>query len=119
MAIHRGAYVRKLIEESELTITEIADRLSVGRNTLYRWMENDRLPLTKMLKLAEVLSVDITPDFPKAGKLKGHEKSSATETQQEEEISVKAKYLSLLEKHAQLLEEISVLKEEISRYKSK
>ncbi|MEX1002385.1 MAG: helix-turn-helix domain-containing protein [Crocinitomicaceae bacterium] len=118
MGVHRGTYIRNLIKESEYSITEVADRLSVGRNTLYRWMDHKQLPFLKMLKIANVLGVDISLDFPEVEKLEAEKKKRLLEREvNDDSLTIKTKYMLLLEKHTQLLEELSSLKEEVIRYR--
>ena len=118
MAIHRGAYIKNLIKDSEYSITEIANLVGVGRNTIYRWMNDETLPLPKMLRIAQKLGVDISFDFPKIEKLKNEQTKQLLQNESEDDnLSIKTKYMLLLERHAELLEEVSALKEEIAVYK--
>ena len=76
-------------------------------------MENKELPLTKILKLADALGVDISADFPKVERMR----YLNSKKNPDQDSGIQSKYISLLEKHAQLLEELNVLKEEIAKYK--
>ena len=120
MSINRGSYLRRLIKESEFSITEISGIIGVGRNTIYRWMDKPNLPLRKLQKVAQVIGVDISTEFPEILKLEEKKRKDLLEEERNDQtLTMKTKYMLLLEKHAQLLEELSELKEEVAHYKKK
>ena len=94
--------------------------LDICRNTIYRWMNKPNLQLRKLQKIAEVLGADISTELPEILKIEEEKRKSILEAERDDEtITMKTKYLLLLEKHTHLLEELSQLKEEVAKYKSR
>lgn len=119
MSIHRGLYIKNLIKESEYSISELAERINVGRNTVYRWMDNEKLSLVKMIRIAKAIDIDISIDFPEVERIEAEKrKKLLAEESSDDNVTMKTKYMLLLEKHTFLLEELSQLKEEMAKYKS-
>ena len=119
MSMHRGRYIKNLIKENEFSISEVAKRISVSRNTIYRWINSEKLQFVKMMKVADAINVDISIDFPEMERIKTDQKKKLlAEDRTDESITIKTKYMRLLEKHTSLLEEYSQLKEEMAKYRT-
>ena len=50
-----------------LSVSTIAEKCKVSRNTVYRWFEKEDLPLEYVLILGKVLNYDFRPEFPEFG----------------------------------------------------
>ena len=54
-----GARLKKLVEESGMSKQEFAEKIGVQQQTVFRWVNGERLPdLPMMLKIMQVLGID-------------------------------------------------------------
>lgn len=53
--------IRRLVQASDFTQTEIADRLGVDKSAVSRWIKGERTPTMKnLIDLADLLQVEMT-----------------------------------------------------------
>lgn len=118
MHIHRGKYIKQLIEGSEYSVSGLAKRLNTSRSTMYRWIGDKHLSFVTMLKIADSIGADISFDFPQVGKMSYLEKKNKLiQELDDESTTIEVKYMRLLERHNELLSESFFLKEQLAKYR--
>jgi transcriptional regulator with XRE-family HTH domain len=97
--IHRGEIVEKILRKSGYSITKLAKKLGISRNTLYNRFKNADLSYRFIMEVGKVLYYDFTIDFPAM-----KEDIGLLEKDQTKELwRIERKYTELLEKHAKLV----------------
>lgn len=104
--VHRGQLVEKIVRKSGYSLTKLAGKLGVSRNTLYNRFANANLTYQFIIEVGKVIYYDFTVDFPEMKEeLKG---DRAIEPNGEDKAAalwrVEGKYAQLLEKYNKLLE---------------
>jgi DNA-binding XRE family transcriptional regulator len=104
--IHRGEIVEKTLRKSGYSLTKLAAKLGISRNTLYNRFKNADLSYHFIMEVGKVIYYDFTLDFPEMKE--NVDRSSAAydllEKDQTTELwRIEKKYAELLEKHAKLL----------------
>ena len=61
---HRGQIVEKVIRKSGYSITKLAKKLGISRNTLYNRFENADLSYRFIMEVGNIIHYDFTVDFP-------------------------------------------------------
>lgn len=107
MENNRGAIIAKLIEDNGMRLQEVAEQLGIGRTTIWRWMNDPKLSLKKMNRVADLFGVN-NYSFSKLAYPDGEKKIVEEET-----IEIKDKYVLILEQNNRLIKENSELKEKL------
>lgn len=107
MKVHRGKIAEKAVRESGLSLTSLAERLSVSRRTLYNYFSQPDLSIETVISIGKIIHVDfsklLSKDayvIPPSPHLEVADKSSDRDA-----TYWKEKYFNLLEKHNELLTE--------------
>ena len=106
--IHRGQIVEKIVRKTGYSLTKLAERLDVSRNTLYNRFNNANLGYRFIMEVGNVIHYDFTLDFPEMKKqpdLISENKifTAGKEDRSAELWRLEGKYASLLEKYTKLL----------------
>jgi len=62
--MHRGEWLKNRIDALGYNVYSVADELQVVRTTVWRWLQKEEMPFTKMKMVADVLNIDLREDFP-------------------------------------------------------
>ena len=105
---HRGQTVEKIVRKSGYSLTKLAEKLYISRNTLYNRFDNANLPYRFIIEVGNVIHYDFTLDFPEIKKdpnLASENSlfNSAKEDKAANLWRVEGKYAYLLEKYTKLL----------------
>ncbi len=103
--MHRGKYIHNKMKDLGFSIDRMMIEISVGRTTLWRWLNDENLPLFKMKRIADILKVDLRNDFPDANQY-----YQSTELKNEISKDYQLLYLKELEKVRELQEELEEYK---------
>ena len=68
MMIHRGQIVEKIVRKSGYSLTKLADKLKISRNTLYNRFDNANLGYRFIIEVGNIIHYDFTIDFPEMKK---------------------------------------------------
>jgi transcriptional regulator with XRE-family HTH domain len=97
--IHRGEIVEKFVRKSGYSLSKLADKLHISRNTLYNRFSNANLSYRFIQEVGMIINYDFSFDFtemPKDEQATGNKNSTLRHLEN--------KYSILLEKHTKLLE---------------
>lgn len=107
--IHRGEIVEKVVRRSGYSLTKLAEKLDVTRNTLYNKFKRADLDYWFIVQIGTALHYDFTLDLPELGKETDFlgqstvtslgEGSGPTNLQR-----LEGKYRNLLERYIRLLQ---------------
>jgi len=103
---HRGQIVEKIIRRSGYSITRLAKKLGISRNTLYNRFENANLGYRFIMEVGNVIHYDFTIDFPEMKEeieLMGDAPIRSLDRETAELWKAESKYILLLEKYTKLL----------------
>ena len=107
--VHKGEIIKEAINESGLTVTQVAKSLHISRKTLYNIFDRIDVDNDTIIKIGSIIHFDFSTKFPKL------KKPNKTEDPQEEyyarnieqlkeEVDLwKGKYITLLEEYNKLL----------------
>jgi hypothetical protein len=105
---HKGAIVEKALRKSGYSLTKLAKKLGISRNTLYGRFENANLSHHFIMEVGRIIYYDFTLDFPEMkeelGLTNKNPVSQHGAYQSAKLWEVEGKYSQLLEKHNQILE---------------
>ena len=106
--IHRGEILEKTLRKSGYSLTKLAGKLGISRNTLYNRFENANLSYHFIMEVGRIIYYDFTLDFPEM-KEKIELTNANPVLQHGEDQSAalgraEGKYTQLLEKYNKLLE---------------
>jgi transcriptional regulator with XRE-family HTH domain len=118
--IHRGEIVEKIVRKTGYSLSKLAEKLEISRNTLYNRFKSANLSYRFIQDVGGVLNYDFSLDFPEMpkGDFTTGKKNNALR-------HLENKYSILLEKHIKLLEilvklanhsENHSLKQEINKF---
>jgi hypothetical protein len=62
--MHRGQLVEKIVRNSGYSLTKLAERLGISRNTLYNRFGESRLGYRFIMEVGNIIYYDFTIDFP-------------------------------------------------------
>lgn len=125
---HRGQIVEKAVRQSGYSITKVAKKLGISRNTLYNRFGNPKLGYRFIVEVGNLIHYDFAPEFPeiKAEPQKGTEGITPSINRSTAELlRVERKYIVLLEQYTKLLgilvklaneNDLHVLKREILEF---
>jgi len=103
---HRGQIVEKIIRRSGYSITRLAKKLGISRNTLYNRFESSNLGYRFIMEVGNVIHYDFTVDFPEMKEeieLMGDIPIRSIDRETVELWKAEGKYIVLLEKYTKLL----------------
>lgn len=113
---NRGSVAEQALIRSGLAKGLVAEKLHIDRRTLYNRLQRPDLEYDFIIRLYDVLRLDVTEDFPELGKY--IENEDVTEAIVEDKVSKaeldscldevdkwKNKYIQLLEEYNQVLKE--------------
>jgi transcriptional regulator with XRE-family HTH domain len=99
--VHKGQIVEKIVRQSGYSLTKLAERLGIGRNTLYNRFANENLSYHFIMEVGKIIHYDFAICFPEI-------KQEGYVMEKEEKVigltSLESKYTNLLEKYSKLLE---------------
>jgi hypothetical protein len=104
--IHRGQIVEKIIRKSGYSITKLANKLGVTRNTLYNRFNNPNLGYRFIVEIGTVVHHDFTMEFPEIKdevELMGEVPLRSIDRETSELWKVETKYIALLEQYNKML----------------
>ena len=61
---HKGQIVEKIVRRSGYSITKLAKKLQISRNTLYNRFANPNLGYSFIMDVGSIIHYDFTIDFP-------------------------------------------------------
>jgi len=97
--IHRGQIVENVVRRSGFSLTKLAAKLEISRNTLYNKFRNANLNYRLIQEIGLAIHYDFYLDFPEMPK-----EEYTTGKKDNHLITLESKYAVLLEKHIKLLE---------------
>ncbi|ACE05703.1 hypothetical protein Aasi_0262 [Candidatus Amoebophilus asiaticus 5a2] len=103
---HRGQIIEKIIRRSGYSITRLAKKLGISRNTLYNRFENANLGYRFIMEVGNIIHYDFTIDFPEMKEeieLMGDTPIRSFDRETAERWKAESKYILLLEKYTKLL----------------
>lgn len=105
MKVHRGKIAEKAVRESGVSLTSLAERLSVSRRTLYNYFLQPDLSIHTLLAIGKNIHVDFSKMLPKETYVipSPHQFEVRDSLPEKDPSFWKEKYYSLLEKHNELL----------------
>ena len=105
---HKGQVVERVIRQSGLSLTDVARRLGISRNTLYNKFGNPNLSFDFIKRVGQIVNHDFTVDFPemKPEPRRGDdvEPGSYIPSREAEYARFMEKYVTLSNKYCRLLE---------------
>ncbi len=107
--IHRGEIVEKIVRKSGYSLSKLAKKLTISRNTLYNRFKNPHLKYHFIRKVGETIHYNFTIDFPEMKEELGLTEADVPPLDYGENQSallwrLETKYSKLLEKYNKLLE---------------
>lgn len=103
---HKGQIVERAVRQSGYSITKLAHKLGVSRNTLYNRFGNPNLGYRFIIDVGNVIHYDFTLDFPEVKaevEVAGEKAISSMDRGAAELLKTEGKYISLLERYTKLL----------------
>ena len=125
---HKGQIVERIVRQSGYTLTRLATRLNISRNTLYNKFNNPNLSFDFIMKVGEIISYDFSIDFPEMKREPeeiGADGGQYETNKEFEYVGFMKEYFALAKQHRSLLEflvklannnELKAVKEEIRRF---
>jgi len=112
--IHRGEIVENVVRRSGFSLTKLASKLEISRNTLYNKFRNANLGYRLIQEIGQAIHYDFSLDFPEMPK-----EEYVTGKKDNHLITLESKYAVLLEKHIKLLEILVKIANEAEAYSLK
>lgn len=103
---HKGQIVEKIVRRSGYSITKLAKKLQISRNTLYNRFANPNLGYSFIMDVGSIIHYDFTIDFPEIkveADSAGERRMASMDKGAVELIRVEGKYVMLLERYTKLL----------------
>lgn len=106
--VHKGEIIKKAVNQSGVTVTQVAKGMSVTRKTIYNIFDRIDVDNDTILKIGAIIHYDFTEKFPKLKNNKTEEPQEAYHSQVvaelKDEVDLwKGKYIALLEEYNKLL----------------
>lgn len=119
--IHRGKIVERIVRKSGYSITKLAERLGISRNTLYNRFAAPQLKYRFIIEIGAIIHYDFTFDFPEIKDRPEWSNAKAPfvpyEANKAAELwRMEGKYSHLLEKYDKLLTIVMKLADENGFY---
>lgn len=110
MLKHKGEIIEKIINSSDVPVTEIAKRLGMSRATVYRLYDKPEVSLDTIIQLGKALNTDMSKYFPEVLQAVqeppvGYSAPKNYAELMDEVKFWKDKYIDVLEKYNSLLNE--------------
>lgn len=107
--IHRGQLVEKIVRKSGYSLTKLAEKLKISRNTLYNRFNDPHLGYGFIVRVGNIIYYDFTFDFPEIKKeidLLGEVPIAVPQKEDgaAELWRIEAKYIQLVNKYDRLLD---------------
>jgi len=97
--MHRGEIVEKIVKDSGFSIKNLAEKLSLSRNTVYNKFREKGLSYDVIIKIGDIIKYDFSNVFPEI-----KDNSSIGKNSHNNELwKLEHKYTKLLEKYNILL----------------
>lgn len=115
MEKHAGEIVEMAIRRSDISIAEVARRLSVTRRSVYYWFNKKVLCISIIYKIGQAINIDFSNDFPIASGNANtpYQFSDDGEDQISSDASFwKNKYIKVLEQYTELLQQQTIMEED-------
>jgi hypothetical protein len=109
MQFHQGSKLKKIIDNSDLTIAQIVELSKVSKGTLYNFFDYEEITRKKIAPILEVLGVDINDFYL----------SPSVVNEGNTAYGYKAMYEALLRENELLKKQLADKEEIISLLKSK
>jgi len=103
---HRGKIVEKIIRKSGYSLTALAKKLNISRNTLYNKFEKQNLSYRFIIEIGHIIHHDFAEDFSDMAQEIGLMGEPPTHTIYGDTFDLwkaERKYILLLEKYTQLI----------------
>ena len=125
---HKGHIVERVVRKSGYSITGLAKRLGISRNTLYNRFDNPNLGYRFIIEVSNIIHYDFTLDFPEIkeeAEISGESPVPSIDRGAAELLKMEEKYINLLERFSKLLgilvklanqNELHTLKKEIVEF---
>lgn len=107
--VHKGEIIKEAVNQSGVSITQIAKSMGVTRKTIYNIFDRIEVDNDTILKIGRIIHYDFSVRFPKLKALNKtedpqEEYNSKIISQLKQEVDHwKGKYIALLEEHNKLL----------------
>ena len=103
--IHQGEHIRRVINESGVSITSLCKKIKKSRRWIYDIMQQPQVSVDVLIQLGDALHYNCIADFPQYVKFK-HQLSSSHHRLEEEDVNYwREKFYTVLEQYSNLLEE--------------
>ena len=125
---HKGQIVERIVRRSGFSITGLAKRLDISRNTLYNRFDNPNLGYRFIIDVGNIIHYDFTLNFPEIKKeteVGGENPVRSIDREAAALLKIEGKYINLLERYTKLLgilvklaneNELNTLKKEILKF---
>ena len=125
---HKGQVVERIVRQNGYTLTRLAKRLNISRNTLYNKFSTPNLSFDFIRKVGEIISYDFSIDFPEMKREPEEIGLDGGQYETNKEfgyVGFMKEYFALAKQHRSLLEflvklannnELKAVKEEIRRF---
>jgi len=103
---HRGQIVEKAARRSGYSLTKLAEKLGISRNTLYNRFANPNLGYSFIANVGNLIHYDFTVEFPELKKeieLGRDIAFPSIDRGAAELLKLEGKYINLLERYSKLL----------------
>ena len=105
---HKGQTVERVVRQSGHSITGVAERLRISRNTLYNKFSNPNLSFDFIMRVGEIINYDFAADFPEmkreAEEISEDKKGRYVDREDSEYARFMKKHVLLANKYCRLLE---------------
>ena len=117
---HRGEIVEKAIRRSGFSLTKLAEKVGISRNTLYNKFKDADLSYAFIMEVGKVIHYDFTLTFPEMKTEIGPTSANPISQHREDLLAtlwrLEGKYNQLLEKYNKLLEIVISIVDENDLY---
>jgi hypothetical protein len=105
--VHRGQLLKRIVKNSDLSITTIAKRAGYSRATYYNHIEVKSLSLGILERYGNALGHDFSMEIPEISQIKSFTEREPLSIQEAimQRDQWRSKYFELIEKYKTLLEE--------------
>lgn len=114
MEKHAGEIVEMAVRRSDISIAELARRLSVTRRSVYYWFNKKVLCVSVIYKIGQTINYDFSKEFPILsgyGNVPIQQPFNSENTASSDITYWKNKYITILEQYTGLLQQQTVLEE--------
>ena len=112
---HKGEKVEQIMRQLGISKKDLASKLGVSRNTIFKWLKDPDLTYEKIKRIGDAIDYDFSmlfPDYPYVTRTKHlmlhvnepESEYTGLEACQRELEELKEKYYGMLEKYNELIE---------------